>query len=498
MWLKNIQVYDPIFQQYDGCCVHIDNHLITELLPTHPTRLSQETVLDLKDHYLYPGFIDSHCHLLSFGASLLEKNLFDTSAPSCWFEIMQTDTRDVLIYRGWSEDIIGYTPTKQLLDSIGIDKPILLTRKCGHAGVVNTKTLQTFSLNQYNQVDGTDLSTGFLTEKALSSLHQQIPTSQVSLEISLKAAYRACRKFGICSAHSEDCSISNMEAIIPLLRTSPLHLHEKILVNSPEEMDQVIDFCKKYPDTDTFSFGSFKIYMDGSLGAHNANLSHPYSDKPNQHGFSFYTTDELIDFIQSANHHSKQLAIHVIGDQALEKCIQAFEYVASRSESKITHRLIHVQMASSDQLSRIKKLPLIINLQPVFAEADQQMAVLRLGAARLADIGYPFHSIAMNNIPFSLSSDTPVETMNPFLILSHAERFMSRKEAFFAYTVAGAKQSHFPNPLGVLKPGSYADGFILPFDLFTLTPEQLAKIIPSHLLSNGEIYTLNTTTREIG
>jgi len=497
MWLKNIQVYDPILQQYNRGCVHIFNHLITELLPTHPTRLSKETVLDLNGLYLYPGFIDSHCHLLGFGASLLEKNLFDTSDPSCWFEYMQTDERDVLVYRGWSEDIIGYTPTKQLLDSIGVDKPILLTRKCGHAGVVNTKTLQTFSLNQYHQVDGTDLSTGFLTEKALLSLHQQIQTSQVSQEASLKAAYRACRQFGICSVHSEDCSISNMETMIPLLRTTPLHLHEKILVNCPEEMDQVMDYCKKYPDTDTFSFGSFKIYMDGSLGAHNANLTQSYSDKPNQHGFSFFTVDELIYFILSANHHSKQLAIHVIGDQALEKCIQAFEYVAGRSESKITHRLIHVQMASPEQLLRIKKLPLIINLQPVFAEADKQMAVLRLGTARLADIGYPYRDIAVNQLPFSLSSDAPVETINPFQVLSHAERFMSRKEAFFAYTVAGAKQSHFPNPLGVLKPGSYADGFILPFDLFTVTPEQLANTLPSHLLSSGKIDTLHMTTGEI-
>ncbi|MDD4663588.1 MAG: amidohydrolase family protein [Caldisericia bacterium] len=497
MWLKNIQVYDPILQQYDDSCVHIRNHLVTELLPTLPTRLSKETVLDLKGYYLYPGFIDSHCHLLGFGTSLLEKNLFETPDPSRWFGHMQADTRDVLVYRGWNEDIIGFTPTKQLLDSLEIDKPVLLTRKCGHAGIVNSKTLQTFSLNQYHQLDGTDLSTGFLTEKALLSLHQQMQTCKASQEASLKVAYRACQRFGICSVHTEDCSISTLETIIPLLRTTPLHLHEKIVVNSPEEIDQVIDFCKKYPDTDTFSFGSFKVYMDGSLGAHNANLIHAYSDKPNQHGFSFYTADELIHFIQSANHHTKQLAIHVIGDQALEKCIQAFEYVTSHSDSTMIHRLVHVQMASSDQLSRIKKLPLFINIQPVFAEADRQMAVLRLGSARLAEVGYPYHDIAAKQIPFSISSDAPVETMNPFLILSHAERFMSRKEAFFAYSVAGAIQSHFPNSLGVLKPGSYADGFILPYDLFAVTTEQLADIIPSHLLSNGEIYPLNTTTGEV-
>ena len=497
MWLKDIQVYDPVLQQYDSSCVHICDHLIKELLPAHPIRVSKETVLDCKGYFLYPGFIDSHCHLLGFGASLLEKNFFETAGSSCWSEYMRVDTRDVLVYRGWSEDTLGFTPTKQLLDSLGIDKPILLTRKCGHAGIVNTKTLQTFSLNQYHQLDGTDLSTGFLTEKALLSLHQQMQTSQDSRETSLKEAYRACQRFGICSVHTEDCSISNMEAVIPLLRTTPLHIHEKILVNTPEEMDQAVDCCKKYPDTNAFSFGSFKIYMDGSLGAHNANLIQPYSDKPNQHGFSFYSVDELIHFIQAANHHSKQLAIHVIGDQALEKCIQAFEYITSHSESNMTHRLVHVQMASSDQLSRIKRLPLFINLQPAFAEADRQMAILRLGADRLADIGYPYHAISTKQIPFSISSDAPVETMNPFQILSYAERFMSRKEAFFAFTVAGAKQSHFPNLLGVLKPGSYADGFILPYDLFTVSPELLANTLPSHLLSNGEIYTLHHTTGEV-
>jgi len=497
MWLNNIQVYDPLLQQYDIGCLHVCNHLVSELLPALPRRISKETVVDLKGHFLYPGFIDSHCHLLGFGASLLEKNLFETPNPSSWLGHMQTDPRDVLVYRGWSEDILDFTPTKQLLDSLGIDKPVILTRKCGHAGIVNTKTLQTFSLGQYHQLDGTDLSTGFLTEKALLSLYQQMPTCPSTQEASLKAAYRACQRFGICSVHSEDCSISSMEAMIPLLRTTHLHLHEKILVNSPEEMDQIIDCCKKYPDTDNFTFGSFKIYMDGSLGAHNAHLTQAYSDKPNHHGYSFYTVDELICFIQSANHHLKQLAIHVIGDEALEKCIQAFEYVSTHSESKMNHRLVHVQMATSDQLSRIKRLPLFINIQPVFAEADRQMATVRLGTLRLANIGYPYQTIATKQIPFSISSDGPVETMNPFQILSHAERFMSRKEAFFAYSVAGAKQSHFPKPLGVLKEGSYADGFILPYDLFTTPTENLGEILPSHLLSNGELYTFNTTAGEI-
>lgn len=486
MWLKQVRLYHPNLRQYHLCCVHIQQNCVKEILPFIDSPASDEEVVSLEGHYLYPGFVDSHCHLLGFGTSLLESNLFDSANQSVWKSRMENDQRDVLIYRGWDEHKTGFYPSKQILDSFSIQKPILLIRKCGHAAVVNSITLQKFPLDAFHQVDGTDLSIGLLTEKALLSLNKQIQSDPSLLSVALTAANRYCQEYGISSVHSEDCSVINMKSMIPLLNNASVRVHEKILVTSPDEMDQVIE---TYPvlDSDVFSFGSFKIYMDGSLGAHNAFLSVPYSDEPSKRGFCFYTVDELIRCIQTAQHHSKQVAIHVIGDEALELCLQAFEYVSAHSGLTKTHRLVHVQMASNDQLRRIHSLPLVINFQPVFAEADKIMAEKRLGKIRLQRIGHPFRSIRTMRILFSLSSDTPVETMNPFAILSHAEKFMTREEAFYAYTVAGGEQACFSMKTGILMPGSYADGFILPVDLFQIRAEELVSTKPLYVLSNGTI-----------
>lgn len=497
MWLKNIHLYDPVKGQYKLTQLHIQNQLVTGLFPEIPENTPREEIISFPGHYLYPGFIDSHCHLLGFGSSLLEKNIFKTLHPEEWAGIMTSDEREILIYRGWDETELGFFPDLTLLDSFNIKKPILLIRKCGHSGFVNSILLHSYALSVFNDKDGTDLSRGLLTEKALISLKQQIHHFGSLQKKFLETASRYCRCFGITSVHTEDCSVQNVEQLIPILQSEQfLHIHEKIMVTTPSEMEQVMVLCKPYQESDHYSFGSFKIYMDGSLGAFNANLSSPYSDKPEHYGYSFYSVDELILLIQKANHLSKQLAIHVIGDEALEKCIQAFEFVSSNCDSTIFHRLVHVQLATETQLKRIQKLPLIINLQPTFAAADKSMADSRLGKSRHNKIGYPFHAIAEHRIPFSISSDAPVETMNPFVILSHAEKFMSRKEAFYAFTVAGAKQSRFPQKLGLLETDSYADGFLLSFDLFDVKNEHLSDIIPDMVLSKGKLVFNNRGNHE--
>jgi predicted amidohydrolase YtcJ len=63
---------------------------------------------------------------------------------------------------------------------------------------------------------------------------------------------------------------------------------------------------------------------------------------------------------------------------------------------------------------------------------------------------------------------------------------MPRKKAFYAYTIAGARQVFQENMLGQLKKGYKADFFVLKKDLFTIPKEDLLSIQPYKVFFDGK------------
>ncbi|MFZ4786160.1 MAG: amidohydrolase family protein, partial [Flavobacteriales bacterium] len=95
-------------------------------------------ILDARQHAVYPGFIDGHCHFLAYGLMLQDANLVD--APS--FDEMvkrvvdyaPTRISEWIIGRGWdqndwavNEETMTF-PDRAVLDSLFPDTPVYLTR----------------------------------------------------------------------------------------------------------------------------------------------------------------------------------------------------------------------------------------------------------------------------------------------------------------------------------------------------------------------------------
>ena len=76
-----------------------------------------------------------------------------------------------------------------------------------------------------------------------------------------------------------------------------------------------------------------------------------------------------------------QVAIHAIGDGALEMCIDSFER-AQRGDTSLRHRVVHCQVAGDDQLARMAALRLNADVQPPFTATDEKMIRPLLGDAR--------------------------------------------------------------------------------------------------------------------
>lgn len=117
---------------------------------------------------------------------------------------------------------------------------------------------------------------------------------------------------------------------------------------------------------DMLKAGSHKFFIDGSLNSHTAALKEPYSCEPKTKGQLIYDTDqEFIDAVKTAYDYGNTIAVHTIGDYAMDLMIRAIENCYIPGDTR-RFRIIHAMVVNEEQLEKLKKLPVILDTQPNF------------------------------------------------------------------------------------------------------------------------------------
>lgn len=131
-----------------------------------------------------------------------------------------------------------------------------------------------------------------------------------------------------------------------------------------------------------------KLFADGALGARTAALARGY--KGGGKGLLLHPDRELKDLIRAAAGLTGRVAIHAIGDAALEQVISALE-APGAFKRKPEVRLEHAQLITRGQALRAKRLGVTLCMQPNFS-ADSADYADRLGA-RYAGLNNPFRML---------------------------------------------------------------------------------------------------------
>lgn len=250
---------------------------------------------------------------------------------------------------------------------------------------------------------------------------------------------------------------------------------------------------------ETLQIGAVKIFADGAMGRRTALLSEPYADAPGEYGDAMYDQAALHEIIKKARDLSMPIAVHTIGDQALENVLDIldqFPAVAYRD------RLIHVQVLREELIERLRTPSRIADIQPRFIVGDYPWVEERLGAER-NELAYAWKSLLDADIICAGGSDAPVEPVDPLLGIHAAvtrkapgqthdgyneKEKLTMEEAFKLFTTMGAYPTNEETIKGTITRGKLADMAVYSQNPFELeNPDDLLETEIDMTIIGGEV-----------
>ena len=181
-------------------------------------------------------------------------------------------------------------------------------------------------------------------------------------------------------------------------------------------LDEIIDLGVRTGfGNDTLRIGHIKYFSDGGMGGRTAWMIDPFLDA--QCGMSLIEFDFLAREIGKADDAGLSVMVHAVGDRANRELIDIFENVqARRVDAKrpllaIPHRIEHVQMIRPEDVRRLRKLHLALNVTPANMVLDMNLIDTVLGEK--GKWTYAFGPLIETGTPVMFSSDCPVCDPDP-------------------------------------------------------------------------------------
>ncbi|MFE4330456.1 amidohydrolase [Streptomyces sp. NPDC056831] len=478
-------------------------------------------VVDLQGKLLLPGFQDSHIHAVFGGMELAECDLTGTVGVEDYLTRIRSyadahPDRPWITGGGWSlESFDGGLPTRQLLDSVIPDRPVLLVNRDHHGAWANTRALELAGLTRETadpfdgrierEPDGTP--SGMLQEGATALVSRIVPPSTPADRLAgLLRAQKLLHSLGITGWQDALLGVFGgnpdpSDAYLAAARGGTLtaRVTGALWWDRERGAEQIAELLSQ---REQLSHGRFraravKIMQDGIAENFTAAMTSPYLDGCGcatvNSGLSFVDPVALRSYVTELDAHDFQVHFHALGDRGVREALDAVEAaVVAHGRRGNRHHLAHLQVVHPDDLDRFARLGAIANIQPLWAAHEPQMDELTipfLGPER-ASWQYPFGSLLRAGATLAAGSDWPVSSPDPIAGIHVAvnrmepeatdgrvflpEQRLDLATAVAAYT-AGSAHVNGLDDTGSLLPGHLADLVVLDRDIFTLPPEEIAE-----------------------
>jgi len=447
-------------------------------------------VVDLRGRTATPGLISTHDHFLQHGVSA--EYILDVRYPkarSCEDiasmiaeRVRETEKGEWIIATGWDEALLsdGRFPNRWDIDHVSPENPVWL-RRVFEMGVANSLALEEAGITKdtpdppFGKIDRSDEGepTGLLRGMARDLVTGLIPAwTMVEMEGGLR---RACEDFlaqGITSVVEPGILTPQLEAYRSLHGKGGLTVRVFALygfLRSIGEVEKAVEEIEVGGD-DVFRVIGLKMQEDGGIGPRTALLYEPFLGQPDNRGMQLIQPEELKEMALRGHEEGYQVAIHAIGDKAIDVVLDAFEY-AQRSSPRDDprHQIVHCYFPSEEAMARLKELGIMVNTQACFLYWLGDSFLESIGRSRCAGC-IPLKTMLERGLPVANSHDTTVTPPIPAYglyasvtrktiqgdIMGEYEA-ITPLQALRTYTTLAARHIFMEDKIGSLEPGKYAD-----------------------------------------
>jgi len=455
-------------------------------------------ILDAAGKTVLPGFIDCHVHMMSTALARLELDLFGMSSLREMFEAIRNQAKRIpegewVKARGFDDSMVQERryPTARELDETTPNHPVILKRQDGHSCVLNSKALEALQLPKDLNGLECDPKTGELTG-ILRQQANDVAREKIDLSISDDARMTALRESttliaqkGVTSLHALDGGVNDPRDVFLILK------------HQDELPVRIVPY---YQTTNVFEVRSLNLpriggclCIDGSMDSHTAALQEPYADNPSSSGVLYFTDEKLQEFVLEAHRNGLQIAMHAIGDRAVDQLLDAYENALKKHPRKDhRHRIEHIEVPTENQVKRCKELGIVLSIQPAFVYYwdMRNFYEARLGTQRAQRI-HPYRFFLSEGILLGGGSDSPVTPIDPIigihaavnhLIPSHST---SVEEALRFFTIDAAKLAFQEKTIGSIEAGKLADIVVLSENPIAVQRERLKEIKVEATIKNS-------------
>lgn len=493
----------------DAAVMAIKDGVVTYVGDGETVRIAAREMVDLEGRFVMPGFIDNHVHFLEGGAGLASVELRDAATPEVFskriIDYATTLSAGRWVLNGnWDHELWGgELPQKEWIDDATADTPVFVVRLDGHMALANSAALRLAGINTATPTpeggaiirDENGEPTGVLKDNAMSLVFAVIPIpSDDELLDAFNLAQSHALSLGLTEVHAVTAN-PNETAMLDAFRLAHERGAMKIRINvlTPiEHWQSARDLvAREGKGDDTLRWGGLKGFVDGSLGSTTAWFYEPYADTPETSGFPLTDPAALKTIIADADEAGLKIAVHAIGDRAIDVLIDDMQETAGADIADRRYRIEHFQHPSRTAIETAAASGIIASMQPYHAIDDGRWAEKRIGPERLKTT-YAFRSILDAGGILTFGSDWPVAPLSPIEGVYAAvtrrttdganpdgwqpQEKITVEEALTAYTATNAYAGFEEDKAGTLETGKRADFVVLSDDPRTVDPAAIRSI----------------------
>jgi predicted amidohydrolase YtcJ len=475
--------------------------------------LKASKTIDATGKFVYPGWIDAHCHFYRLGQQEQRVDLVGTASYQEVLdkiqEFQKANNKAFIIGRGWDQNDweVKEYPTNKELNDLFPETPVAITRIDGHAMIVNDAALKLAHIEVNTVFSGGDIEqkegmlTGILVDNPMKLVRDIFPEASVEEDIkALMDAQDINFSYGITTVDDAGLMRSTIELIDSLQQSGALKMKiYAMITNTPENLDYYLK--KGIVKTERLNVRSVKFYADGALGSRGAAMKQPYTDKHNHFGTLLSSIEDLEGVAKRIAATAYQMNTHAIGDSANYVVLTTYKELLSDQKDR-RWRVEHAQIVDPADFHLFDEENILPSVQPTHATSDMYWAQDRVGEERIKG-AYAYKKLLQESKMLALGTDYPIEQVNPFLTFYaavarkdtsgypddgfRADQALSREEALRGMTIWAAFSNFEEHEKGSLEIGKAADFIILDQDLMTVAIDQIPNMKVSATYSNGEL-----------